>query len=271
MNMKKLSFLISITFLGLTTYAQSYQRIISLSPAATFNLVELGCEDRIVGCTNYCDLSANDDLVVASAISMNMEKVVMLKSDAVIYTTMFKPGQIQRIEQMGVHTELFASPKNYKETCDQFIRLGEMVGKRAEAIAYIDSCNHIMDSVKATIPKGDKLKIFIEIGAKPLFAAIPGTFMHDYIEVVGGENIITDGSKGTVSRELVLKENPDVVIIVTMGIVSEEEKNTWESYAELNAAKNKKVLVMDAALTCRPTPHNFVNTIIEMKKLIYGE
>lgn len=251
--------------------AQPYKRIISLSPAATFNLVELGCEENVVGCTNYCDLSGNEDLIVASAISMNMEKVVMLKSDAVIYTTMFKPGQIDRIKQLGIHTELFASPKNYKETCEQFIRLGELVGKKERAIAYIDSCNHIMDSVKATIPKGETPKMFIEIGANPLFAAIPGTFMHDYIEIMGGENIITDGTHGTVSREMVLKNNPDVIVIVTMGIVSAEEKGTWESYAELSATKKNKVLVMDASLTCRATPHNFLNTIIEMKRLIYGD
>lgn len=251
--------------------AQPYQRIVSLSPAATYNLMELGCEDKIVGVTSYCDLANNQDLVVSSAISMNMEKVLMLEPDVVIYTTMFKPNQIKRLESLGIRTELFASPKNFAETCDQFIRLGSLVDKHDEALVYIDSCKQLMSTIQAQMPSNSTPSMFIEIGAKPLFGAIPNTFMHDYIEVLGGQNIAEGQSKGTFSREFVLRSNPDMIFIVTMGIVSEKEKLIWESYPELEATKKKQIYVVDASLACRPTPHNFVNTVIEMNRLMYGE
>jgi hypothetical protein len=38
-----------------------------------------------------------------------------------------------------------------------------------------------LDSIKKSIPKGKKPKIFIELGAKPLFTAVPNTFMDDFI------------------------------------------------------------------------------------------
>ncbi len=250
---------------------QTYKRIVSLSPAASFNLTELGCEDKIAGVTSYCDLAANENLVVASAISMNMEKVLMLQPDLVIYTTMFKPAQIERLKQMGIHTEMFASPKNFEETCTQFIRLGELVGKKAQALQYVDSVKKEMVSIQNTIPKGKKPKMFIEIGSKPLFTAIPGTFMQDYIDVMGGVNIAADQTSGTISREKVIQQNPDYIIIVTMGIVSQKEKEMWEGYPQLSAVKNNKVFIVDATMSCRPTPYNFISTIKELNRLMYGK
>lgn len=268
--MKSLYFIAILICFSLKINAQQFKRIISLSPAATFNLMELGSTDKIVGCTSFCELSDNEDLVVASAISMNMEKVIALKPDAVIYTTMFKPNQIERLKQYGIHTELFKSPKDWDETCEQFIRLGKLVSKENKAKAYIDSCNIIMADIKANLPSKSNQTFFIEIGAKPLFTAIPNTFMHDYIEVLGGDNIAADQTAGTITREKVLMKNPDVIILVTMGTVSSKEKQMWQSFKELNATKKDQIFVIDADLACQPTPYNFLNTIIELNKLIYG-
>ena len=264
-------FIILLILVTTNTLAQNFKRIISLSPAATFNLMELGSVDKIVGCTKFCELGENEDLVVASAISMNIERVIALKPDLVIYTTMFKPNQIERLTQFGIRTELFKSPKDWKETCDQFIRLGELVSQKKKAEHYIDSLEQLMNKVTQSIPKNEKQKIFMEIGAKPLFTAVPNTFMHDYIVVLGGVNIANDQTSGTISRERVLMKNPDIIILVTMGTVSKSEKQVWESYTDLNATKNNKIITIDADLACQPTPYNFLNTIIELNKLLYGK
>lgn len=265
---KTLLILVAVLVIQITD-AQTFNRIVSFSPAATFNLGELGCTKKIVGCTNYCKLAKNrKDLVVGSAMGMNIEKLIASKPDLVIYTGLFKPSQIDRIKKMGIHVELFESPKNYKETCEQFIRLSKLVGKQQFAKKYIDSCNHIMNNIVSKIPKNKTPKIFIELGAKPLFTVIPNTFMHDYIVTMGGENIAADQTGGTITRERVLIKNPDIIILVTMGTISNEEKKVWESYKNLSATKNKQIHIVDASLACQPTPYNFLNTIIELNKLI---
>ncbi len=269
--MKKIGLLLLLAGMQLLAFTQPYERIISLSPAHTFNLMELGCEDKIVGVTSYCDLADKEDLVVGSAVSMNMEKVLLLKPDLVIYTTMFKPNEITRLKQLGIHCELFESPDNFQETCAEFLRLGKLVDKEERAKQYVDSCVQEMQQVQAQIPKGEQPKIFMEIGASPLFCAIPGTFMHDYIEIMGGVNIAKGQKHGTISREAVIRANPDVVVIVTMGMVSEREKETWESFPNLSATKKENIFVVDASLACRPTPYNFVNTIKVLNDLLYGE
>lgn len=170
---------------------------------------------------------------------------------------------------MGIAVELFESPKNYKETCEQFIRLGELTDRKEFALQYIDSCNKIMDSILQKIPKTKKHKMFFQLGSKPLFTVVPNTFMHDYMNILGAENIANDQQGGTITRERVLLKNPDIIILVNMGTVTKEEKKVWESYKNLSATKSKQIHIIDASLACQATPHNFLDTILELKRLIY--
>ena len=75
--------------------------------------------------------------------------------------------------------------------------------------------------------------------------------MDDYITYAGGINIASDMKRGTITRESVLLRNPDVIVLVTMGNVSEDEKKTWEKYHYLNATKNKKIFSIDSEISER--------------------
>ena len=81
------------------------------------------------------------------------------------------------------------------------------------------------------------------------------TFMNDFITFAGGENIASDLTRGTITRESVLLRNPDVIVIVTMGILAEEEKDRWASSKQLNAAKNKtRTPGKPATISCKNRP-----------------
>jgi len=123
--------------------------------------------------------------------------------------------------------------------------------------------------LRAGIPAGKNPKVFIQIGAKPLFCAVPETFMEDFIQFSGGKNIAEELKLGSVTREYVLKQNPDIIFIVTMGMVAQDEKATWISYNSLSASKNKKIFILDADKTCSPTPILFMDALEEMIGLMY--
>ena len=68
-----------------TLSAQQYKRIISLAPSITQSLYYLGAEDKLVGRTSYCVATENDNIeIVASAVTLNMEKAVSMKPDLVL-------------------------------------------------------------------------------------------------------------------------------------------------------------------------------------------
>jgi len=245
-------------------------RIVSLVPAVTKSLQLLELEENIVGCTSFCPVKDNQHTTeVASAIDVNIEQVYTLKPDLVITSSLIPPESSEHLKKLGLQVAFFHYPKSFNDLCQQLIRLGDLTNKSELANAIVHTAKQKLDLAQKTIPEAPKPLIFIEVGANPLFTAVPNTFMDDYITFVNGKNLAHDFTTGSITRETVLLRNPDIIFIVTMGIVGQQEKDTWHSYPSLSAAQNNKIFVLDADKTCSPTPTSFVYVVEEMIKRIY--
>ena len=108
--------------------------------------------------------------------------------------------------------------------------------------------------------------LFRSIGANPLFTVLENTFMDDFITFFGGRNIATGLRRGTLNREFVLQSNPDVIIIMEMGIAGEQEKKIWENYPFLNAVKNNRIFFIDADIASSANPPDFLKTLEAIAK-----
>lgn len=253
-------------------FGQTPVRIVSLAPSLTKNVYFLEQQNKLVGCTSYCDTAVADGKeVVASAVKVNIEKVVSLKPDLVITTTMTNPETLEMLRKFNIKVETFPTAKSFDEICKQTIRLGQIIGAENIARRVVADSEARIKNLTINIKKDKSPNIFFQIGAKPLFTVIPGTFMNDYILLAGGKNVVTNTKTGSITREAVIVSNPDVIFVVTMGIVGEEEKNVWESYSTINAAKNKKVFIIDSNDSCTPTPVTFVKTLEQIIGLIYSK
>ncbi len=269
--MKRFFFLLIILLVcQLYSQAQQAKRIVSLVPWVTKSLYLMDEQSRLVGCTSYCPAEASDHIpVVANAMSVNIEKTFTLKPDVVIASSLNKPETIETLRKLGIKVVLQSYPKSFEEICVYFIQIGELVGQGDKARQIVDQQKARLAKLKGGIPSGKTPNVFIQIGAKPLFCAVPDTFMEDFIRFSGGKNIANELKLGSVTREYVLKQNPDVIFIVTMGIVAQEEKDTWLGYQSLSASKSKKIFILDADKTCSPTPILFVDALEEMIGLMY--
>ena len=132
----------------------------------------------------------------------------------------------------------------------------------------MQECKTRLEEAKKNIPSDRYPKVFMEIGCDPLYTALPGSFMHDYIQQTGGINIAKDLDNAMISKEFVLLQNPDIIFIVGMGIVGENEISKWKEINSLNAVKNDKLFPLDDYI-CSPTPITFVETVEELIKLLY--
>ncbi len=270
LDMKKIYLLSVLLILCQFVQAQEAKRIVSLVPWMTKSLYLMGEQGRLVGCTSYCPVEATDKIpVVATAVSVSLEKTLTLKPDLVFASSLIKPETIENLKKLGLRVEYMPYPKSFEEICSNFIRVGELVGQREKAKNIVSQQKERLSRLKAGIPAGKNPKMFMQIGAKPLFCAVPNTFMEDFIQFAGGKNIASELKLGSVTREYVLKQNPDIIFIVTMGIVAEEERETWLKYPSLSAGKSKRVFILDADKTCSPTPILFVDALEEMIRLAY--
>ena len=231
----------------------------------------LNAQDQLVGCTSYCDIAKKDNKpIVASAIEVNVESVIVQKPDMVIATSITKPSTIEAIKKVGIKVLVLSTPKTFHEICTQLIEVGKMAGKEKIARDIVNKQEQRLTLLQQKIPKGEHPKVFMQIGAKPIFTVLSNTFMDDFITYSGGQNIASDLTHGTMTRESVLLRNPDVIIIATMGITSEDEKKSWAAYGNINAIKKGKVFMIDSSQSCGPTPVDFADLIEVLIKQIYN-
>lgn len=269
---KKQIFTLYIWFaLALSTVvqAQTYKRIVSLAPSLTQSIYFMDAQDKLIGCTSYCEAAkADKKTIVASAVKPNLEKIISLKPDLVLASGFTNPEDIATLRKFGIQVEVFQSPKSFDDICRQFTDLGKTIGKAREAEKIVSDSRKKVTDIQTRRKGKPQLKMFFQIGANPLFTVIPNTFMDDYMKFLGTQNIAKDLKRGSVSREFVIAKNPDYIFIVTMGIVGEEEKTVWSKYSNLTAARKKQIHIVDSEIACQPTPVTFAQTMEVLDTLI---
>lgn len=247
------------------------QRLVSFAPALTEALYLLGVGERLKGCTIYCKKpeEAKQKEKVGTLMEVNLEKILTLEPDLVLAMEFSDQKAVEKLRNLGFRVELFSSPKNFHHLCRSFLRLGQMVGREEKAKEIVTRAQKDIAFIRKQVEGSKKNRIFWQLGARPLFAATKDFFTNDYIEFVGGVNIAADAKSGIYSREEVLKRNPDVIVIVTMGVASEKEKQTWQTYTSINAVKNNRIFILNSEKYCRPTPRGFADALKELVAVLY--
>jgi len=255
----------------LNSYTQDHpEKIISLGPSITEQLYLLKVENRLIANTVYCKRppEAEEKEKIGTVVEVNIEKIVSLKPDLVIATSLTDRKAIKKLKNLGVKVIEFPSSKNFAELCQQFLELGKIVGKEKEANEIILETKTKVEAIKRKVKSLFKPKVFIQIGANPLYTITRDSFINDLIEFAGGENIARDIGIGLYSREEVVMRNPDVIIIVTMGVIGEEEREIWKKYETIKAVKDNEIYIIDSYKLCSLTPVSFVESLEEVVNIV---
>jgi iron complex transport system substrate-binding protein len=247
------------------------KRIVSLSPAITEALYVLGLEEAIVGVTIYCQKPprAQKKEKIGTLMEPDMEKIVSLKPDLVLAMTLTSPKEIQKLKNLGLKVVTFQIPQDFSQLCDLFLQLGKVVGKENNSKQLIKEAQVRVSEITKKVDSLRKPKVLIQIGSNPLFVATKKYFLNDYIRFAGGTNIFQDGGLGSVSMEEVIKKNPDIIIIATMGISGENERKAWKRFKTIEAVKKNKVYIVDPDRICSPTPVSFAGYLAEIMALLH--
>ncbi len=246
------------------------RRIVSLGPVITEELFLLGSGESVVGRSHYCTKPEEARKIeeVGNVVELSTEKIVALRPDLVLTTGMTDPGPVEKLKRLGIPVMEFPQDNNFKGICDSFLRLGQTVGKEKEARELIRSAEAGVNAVRASMPSKTKPAVFLEIGLDPLVTITKESYLNDLIESAGGTNVARDARRSLYSREKVLAQNPDVILIVSMGFDGEEEKKTWQGYGGLSAARQGRIYIVDSDLFCAPTPLSFVKALKVMKEML---
>jgi len=250
------------------------QRIVSLGPLNTENVYLLGAGDRLVGNTSYCvrPEAAKAKEKIGSVMQISIEKILSLQPDLVLATGLTQPQQLKKLRELGLRVVQVKQPTSFSEICTEFLRLGQLLGLEARAKEVVRRARSEVADITSRVAGLPRQKVFLQVGAQPLFGSVTSSFTHDYIRLGGGINVIADQAVGTASYEKILARNPDVIIIAIMGSESgaaAREKKKWQRFSVISAVQNDRVYIINPDLVCSPSPETFARTLAVIAGLMH--
>jgi len=250
------------------------KRVISLSPVITETIYLLNAQDLLIANTSYCNVpeAAQFKDKIGSVTQMNVEKIISLQPDLVIASSLSRDKQIKTLDNQKIKVIKVKNPKTFVEMCDITLKIGKVLGAEKNAVKIISKAVKEVEKIENQTAELLKKKVFIQIGMKPLYSANKDSFINEYIKYGGGINIVENEKTGIYSREKVISQNPDIILIATMGTSKKAgliEKQRWMSFKFLNAAIKNQIYVLDPEFICSPTPVSFAKGLHEVAALIH--
>jgi len=243
--------------------AKTYNRIISLTPATTEILFELGLDEEIAGVSTFCNYpeKAKGKEKIGSFSNPNIEKIIMLKPDMVILTGM-EQAEIKNILKKCNIDYIVSYPKSINDLLESIEKIGTVLSKRYQSERLIkkieDTVSSIQDKIKDIAPS-ERPKVYIEIWHDPIMSAGANSFVNDMIELAGGINVASSLKRAysKIDPEHIIYNNPDVVILTYMKNDRwvENEFSNRVGWSSVSAIRKDRVYAdIDPDLILRPGP-----------------
>jgi len=254
----------------------SPQRIVSLAPNITEIIFALKQEHRLIGSTKFSDYPSEASTLpkVGSYVHLDIEKIVALEPDLCIATKDGNPIEIISLLE-SLKIPIFAvDPRNLNTVMETLIEIGRLLGAEKAASQVVSDMQLRIEHVKSLVKTSDnRPRVFYQIGISPIVSAGTNTFIHELIEMAGGENLAQGPTPyPRFSYEQILALSPEIFIITSMarGAVFERVKSEWSQWSEMPAVKNHRIMLVDSNLLDRPTPR-LVDGLEMLVELIHPE
>lgn len=246
--------------LGRRVYlANPPRRIISLAPSVTEILFGVGLDAEVVGVTAFCDFPPQAKAKPKiGASTPNLEAILGLKPDLVVGNKDFiRPDALAKLEQLRVPVFILA-PKSVEDIFLHISTVGRLVGHDKEARAVVQELRNRVHDIRHRTSSTRPVRVFYVVNSDPLISVGSGSFIHQMLELAGGENIV--GRVATpypkVSLEDVLRRDPEVIIfpIGTSEGIPEAEQQRWRKWASISAVAQNRLRQIPGDLVNRSGP-----------------
>jgi iron complex transport system substrate-binding protein len=229
-------------------------------------LFAIGAGDQVVGVSSY---ERYPDEVktrerVGALIDPDVERILSLRPDlVVVYGT--QGELIQRLGRASV--PMFNYEHKGLPDITQTIRaLGARVGRAAEAATLAETMEREIDAIRREVADRPRPRTALIIGREPggmrgMYASAGVGFLHDMLEVAGGEDVFADIGRQSVQvpAEMLIARAPEVIIEVhpPEGWTPERivtERVLYRAYSSIPAVRNDRIHILANPVLLVPGP-----------------
>lgn len=254
-------------------------RIVSLAPNVTEIIYSLGAQDSLVGRTDYCNfpLEVLDLPSIGNLWEPNLEAILALDANVVIASSIVSQDFIESLNKAGIQAYQFYEEESLEGTYALIEKIASVLGKQEVGKAIVSDMKARVQAVSdkvSSIAERKSVVYMIGYGDWGDYAATGETYLDDVIEAAGGINAAKNGNYWSISRELLLSQDPDVIIHSAYSYSDPDaiiaDFCSLAPYSELSASKTGNVYTIDGDAAERQGVRT-VDTIEEIARILYPE
>lgn len=248
---------ISITvedYTGESIAVPSTNRIVSLAPAITSTLIELGCEERIVGVDSQ-SRGVADAADCGTAVSPDIDTIVSLAPDIVFVGLQTGDSALTELKEAGLAV-VDAEAASFDQVPGSFTFIGEIVGDRAAAEALAGQLEATAAEVTAARPSASPVCLYVHsLTGDMIETSGPGSLVSTMIELAGGVPVTADapGQWPEYTAQQAVQTDPDC-IIYSSSAASYDELVESAFFRDLSAVAGGLVFAIDEQIISEPGP-----------------
>lgn len=238
------------------TLSKPPERIVSLVPAATEILFDIGAARSVAGLTHHDALlaGASGKTVVGGFLQPSVEAVRALNPDLLILSPLHQE-MVSEFRDSGCPVFIFEI-RSIGQSYDAIMALGRMVQKETEARQSVEANRNLIGHIGAKLEKAGlsrKKRVIRLMGRDRIMTPGNDSFQNDFIRLAGG--IPPDFGKKGGAVEVGLEEwtafNPEIIYGCSGDEKAAERFFSKKGWKDVDAVKNRQVYYFPCELTCR--------------------
>jgi iron complex transport system substrate-binding protein len=248
------------------------KRVMALAPSTTEMLFAVCDESQIIARTQNCDYPAQvKKKPVVNNYPMDYETLVKLKPDLVFTVYGITPPEVAaRIQELGIPV-YFQTFEKVADIFDRLQDIGRIVHRDAYALFYSDSLQQQLKAITTHGPKqAPKPKVLAITWNDPIYVYGRNTIFTDKLRLIGADNAVPEVMAQpypALTREYILKINPDVIIGGTFGKMDSTFFKQYPELKRVTAYQTRRIYAVTDDLMSRPSPR-VVESVRELQSII---
>jgi iron complex transport system substrate-binding protein len=255
------------------------QRIISLAPNITEILFALGLGDQVAGVTRYCDYpaAALKKEKIGGMLDPDIERIQALNPDLIIGFRGNPLAALKKLQDLHARVFILDIGMDLPSVYPLIAKIGRVTFKEIEAQRLVQSLKKKYDSVELAL-RGitQQPRVFLNIHGLGLSTCGRESYFNDLLARAKGVNIAGSVPQNWLeyNRERFLKDNPDVIVILTRSQRDFEKAKDWlkaqSGFSRIQAISSGRVYFMDENPASRFGPRLF-DALLELARLLHPQ
>jgi len=255
------------------------QRIISLAPNLTEILFALGSGDKIVGLTRFCNYPPQAARIekVGGILDPSLEKITALQPDLILAFRGTPLEVLNKLRSSGLPLFVFDEGEKVTELFSLIKTIGLITRNEDKAKGLLLNLESRLKEVQKRIQTTrSRPRVFITLASPGLWTCGRQSFLHDLIELAGGENVAAFESRRwfTLKIEDLLLSSPEIIVILAPDSRTYEAKRDYflkeESLKNVAAIKAGRFAWLNEDEASRFGPR-LIKALEELARLLHPE